>query len=118
MSFLPLAPPVGPAPEHWYLPAEKLLAGNPRQSLWPHFQNTPQNFSTGHWQSEPGKWRVAYTEDEYCEILAGRSVITDADGRARTVQAGDRFVIARGFIGTWEVLETTLKIYVVYEATP
>ena len=118
MSFLPLDPPVGPAPESWLLPAEKLLEGNPRQSHWPHYQNAAQTFATGHWQSEPGKWRIHYTEDEYCEILAGRSVITDAAGNARTVQAGDRFVIARGFTGTWEVLETTLKIYVVYEAPP
>ena len=116
MSFLPLSPPAGPAPETWFLPPAKLLAGNPRQSLWPHYQNAAGTFSTGHWQGEPGKWRVHYTEEEYCEILAGRSVITDEHGVARTVQAGDRFVIGRGFSGTWEVLETTLKVYVVYEA--
>lgn len=118
MSFLPLAPPTGPAPESWFLPAEKLLEGNPRQSHWPHYQNAAHTFASGHWQSEPGKWRVHYTEDEYCEILAGRSIITDAAGNARTVQAGDRFVIACGFSGTWEVLDTTLKVYVVYEPAP
>lgn len=118
MLFLPLTPPTGPAPESWFLPAEKLLAGNPRQCHWPHYQNATGSFATGHWQSDPGKWRVHYTEDEYCEILAGRSVITDAAGTAWTVQAGDRFVMARGFVGTWEVIETTLKLYALYEPAP
>jgi uncharacterized cupin superfamily protein len=34
-------------------------------------------------------------------LLQGVSVITDAQGRAVTVAAGDRFVIPRGFVGTW-----------------
>jgi uncharacterized protein len=62
-----------------------------------------------------GKWRVSYTEEEYCQILHGVSVITGDDGNAITVRAGDRFVIPRGFAGTWEVIETTKKLYVIYE---
>ena len=41
--------------------------------------------------------------------------ITDAQGTALTVTCGDRFIIPRGFVGTWEVLETTRKIYVIHE---
>ena len=41
--------------------------------------------------------------------------ITDAQGTALTVTRGDRFIIPRGFVGTWEVLETTRKIYVIHE---
>lgn len=40
---------------------------------------------------------------------------TDAQGQASTVAAGESFVIPRGFTGTWEVVETTTKRFVIYE---
>ena len=43
------------------------------------------------------------------------SVIRDQDGNAKTVRAGDRFVIPSGFSGTWEVLEACRKVYVIFE---
>jgi hypothetical protein len=33
------------------------------------------------------------------------------------VAAGESFVIPRGFVGTWEVVETTVKRFVIYEAS-
>ena len=35
---------------------------------------------------------------------------------AVTVSAGESFVVPRGFVGTWEVVEPTKKTYVIYEA--
>ena len=102
--------------EEYYLPAGKLLAGNPKQSLWNHYVDATGRFSTGIWQSEVGKWNIAYTEEEFCQLLEGVSIITDASGSAMKVRAGDNFVIPRGFVGTWEVVEPTRKIYVIYEA--
>ena len=102
--------------EEYFLPVEKLIAGNPKQTIWPHYTDTSQKFSTGIWQSEVGKWRINYTEEEFCQILEGMSVITDAAGSAATVCAGESFVIPSGFVGTWEVIEKTKKIYVIYEA--
>ncbi len=102
--------------EEYFLPAEKLISGNPRQTIWQHYTDPTEKFSTGIWQSEIGKWRISYTEEEYCQILEGVSVITDADGIAVTVSQGESFVIPRGFIGNWEVLERTKKIYAFYEA--
>ena len=102
--------------EEYYLPNEKLIVGNPKQTIWPHYSNATQRFSTGIWQSEIGKWKINYTEEEFCQLLEGVSVITDADGNAVTVSAGENFVIPSGFVGTWEVIETTKKIYVIYEA--
>ena len=101
--------------EKYYLPAAKLLTGNPKQSIWPHYTDKTQKFSTGIWQSEVGKWKINYTEEEFCQILEGVSVITDEAGNAMTVSAGENFVIPSGFVGTWEVVETTKKIYVIYE---
>lgn len=101
--------------EDYYLPAEKLISGNPRQTLWPQYAAAGGRFFAGVWYSEIGTWRVAYTEEEYCQILEGVSVITDANGSRVTVRAGDRFVMPRGFVGTWEVVEPTRKHYVIYE---
>jgi uncharacterized cupin superfamily protein len=101
--------------QEYFLPADKLLAGNPKQSVWNHYQDTTQKFSAGEWFSEVGKWKISYTEEEYCQILEGVSVITDNDGNSITLSTGDNFVVPSGFVGTWEVIEPTRKIYVVYE---
>jgi uncharacterized cupin superfamily protein len=102
--------------EEYFLAPEKLLSGNPRQTIWQHYTDPSAKFLTGIWQSEVGKWRIHYTEEEYCQILEGSSILTDELGNAVTVSSGEHFVIPRGFSGTWEVLETTRKIYVIYEA--
>ena len=101
--------------EEYYLPAEKLISGNPKQTIWQHYNDASQQFSTGIWQSEPGKWKINYSEEEFCQILEGVSVITDCNGSAVTVSSGENFVIPSGFVGTWEVIEKTKKIYVIYE---
>ena len=104
------------APEVSFVAGDKLLAGNPPQTLWLHYTDPTRQFFAGVWRSEPGKWRISYTEEEYCHVTEGVSVITDAEGRATTVTAGESFVIPRGFNGTWEVVETTTKRFVIYEA--
>jgi uncharacterized cupin superfamily protein len=101
----------------YHLPAEKRLHGDPQQTLWLQHRDASGQFVAGLWRSEPGTWRVAYTEDEFCLMLEGRSIVTDADGHAVTVVAGESFVIPRGFVGTWQVLETTTKRFVSYEPT-
>lgn len=101
--------------EEYYLPAEKLIAGNPKQTVWKHYADSTGKFFAGIWQSEPGKWHVSYTEEEYCQIISGRSLITDTSGKTMAVAAGASFVIPRGFVGTWEVVEETRKTYVIYE---
>lgn len=115
MPILKFAQSTAPA-ETYFLPAEKRITGNPQQTLWQHYTDPSKKFFSGIWQSEPGKWRIAYTEEEYCQILEGTSVLTDTQGNAQTVRAGESFVIPRGFEGTWEVLDTTRKIYVIYES--
>lgn len=101
--------------EHYFVAPEKLIAGNPRQSVWTQYADPSGKFFAGTWASEVGKWSIHYTEEEECRILEGVSIITDAQGHAVTVRAGDRFVIPRGFTGTWEVEEPTRKTFVVYE---
>ena len=102
--------------EEFPTPAEKCVEGRPLQRSWHHFTNADGKFFAGLWEAEPGCWEVSYTEDEFCRILSGRSVLRDVDGRERTLQPGDDFVIPAGFRGQWEVLETTKKIYAIYQA--
>lgn len=109
-----LVDPTGPG-EVYFLSPDKLIAGNPEQTLWTQYTDVSGKFFTGIWRSEPGKWQVAYTEEEYCQMVEGVSIITSADGQTLTVRAGDSFVIPRGFVGTWEVIERTTKRFVIYE---
>jgi uncharacterized cupin superfamily protein len=102
-------------PDQYYVAPEKLISGNPLQTLWMEYIDPSNKFFVGTWHSGVGTWKVSYTEFEECQILEGVSVITEQDGVAVTLRAGDRFVIPRGFIGTWQVVEPTKKTFVVYE---
>jgi uncharacterized protein len=95
--------------------AEKCVRGQPLQRSWHHFTSGDGKFFAGLWEAEPGCWNVSYTENEFCQVLLGRSILRDAGGAERIVHAGDNFVIPAGFSGQWEVLETTRKIYVIYQ---
>lgn len=90
---------------------EKLIAGNPVFTSWDI--EDAGGLYAGIWQSTPGKWRVEYDEWEYCHILEGHSILTDDGGAVHELRAGDAFVIRPGFRGTWEVVETTRKEYVI-----
>ena len=90
---------------------EKVIAGDPVHTTW-NLEERDELYC-GIWQSTPGKWRIAYDEWEYCRILEGVSVIAEDGGAAVTVRAGDAFILRPGFAGTWEVLETTRKDYVI-----
>jgi hypothetical protein len=89
----------------------KVISGDPVHSTW-NVEET-DGLYCGTWQSTPGCWRVSYSEWEYVHILAGVSVLTDASGRSTTLRAGDSFIIRPGLSGTWEVVETTVKEYVI-----
>jgi uncharacterized cupin superfamily protein len=100
-----------------YLPAtEKIINGNPRQTIWMHYTDPTGQFCTGIWRGEPGKWRIHYTEEEFCQMTAGVSILTNDAGEAFTLRAGDSFVVPKGFSGTWEVVETSTKRFVIFEA--
>ena len=93
--------------------ADRLIAGAPAFRTWTFEKSADGKLFAGVWESTPGKWHIVYEEWEYCSILSGVSVIT-RDGEAPLrVDAGDVFVIRPGFTGTWEVVETTRKLFVV-----
>jgi uncharacterized protein len=89
----------------------RVIAGDPVHTTWN--MEDAHGLYCGTWQSTPGTWRVSYAEWEYVYIHAGISILTDDAGHAVTLRAGDRCVIRPGFTGTWQVVETTLKDYVI-----
>ncbi|MDR7031852.1 cupin domain-containing protein [Mesorhizobium sp. BE184] len=101
----------GIEPEEGAPAPERVLAGDPRFRTW----NAEERdcLYAGIWEATPGKWRIEYDEWEFCHILSGISIIAEDGGESRTVRAGDSFVLRPGFKGSWEVLETTRKEYVI-----
>lgn len=102
----------GTEPEEGAPAPDRLLAGNPRFRTW-NVEEADGGLYAGIWEATPGKWRIAYDEWEFCHILAGVSIVTEDGGEAHTLKAGDSFILRPGFKGTWEVVETTRKEYVI-----
>lgn len=92
---------------------EKVLAGDPVHTTWSLEEK--DGIYSGMWQTTPGKWKISYAEWEYVYIHEGVSILTDAEGKATTLKAGDSWIIRPGYEGTWECVETTLKDYVIIE---
>lgn len=109
-----------PAPEFDRPRPDRLLRGNPLRTTLEHFCSATCDLSAGVWSCEPGAWQIAFApdKDEFFCVIAGRIRISDADGEASEFGPGEAGVIPGGFIGTFEVLETVRKHYVVLERSP
>jgi uncharacterized cupin superfamily protein len=95
---------------------EKILAGIPRARVANQYTDGTQQFFCGLWSSTAGKWRIRYTENEFCVLIEGRVRIESITGEKHEFRAGDAFVVPSGYEGTWEVLEPSKKWYAVFEA--
>ncbi|MDP9082328.1 MAG: cupin domain-containing protein [Pseudomonadota bacterium] len=94
---------------------ENILAGIPRARVSNQYADATQRFFCGIWTSTAGKWRVRYTEHEFCVIIEGRVRIESVTGEKYDLKAGDAFVVPAGFEGVWEVSEPTKKWYSIFE---
>lgn len=103
--------PEGVTPETDRPAPDRLISGDPEFTTW-NIEERDGLFC-GIWQSTPGKWRVAYDEWEYFRLLSGHSILTAEGGTPIHLHEGDSYVIRPGFKGTWEVVETTRKDYVI-----
>ncbi len=101
--------------EHSPINPERVIKGTPQQTTRSVFE-AQDEFFVGEWSADVGCWRVSYTEFEYFHILEGKSIIRDAAGNERELIAGDKLCVPAGFVGEWEVIEPTRKIYVIYES--
>lgn len=102
-------------PQHSALEADRLLAGSPQLTVWNHYSDPTEQLFAGIWAATRGRWRVRYTEHEFCHLLCGRVVLVSGEGERCEFSPGDSFVIPAGFAGTWEVVEDCRKLYVIFE---
>jgi uncharacterized protein len=95
--------------------AERIQSGDPLQRAW-NFHSSPDGkFHCGIWECAVGKWRVVFTETEFCQLLAGEILVAGDDGTERLYKASDAFISPAGFTGTWDVRIAARKYYVIYE---
>jgi len=92
--------------------ADRILSGDPQFRTW-NFEEAEGGLYAGIWEATPGKWRISYDEWEYFNVLSGHSIVTEDGAAAVHLKAGDRMILRPGFKGTWEVIETTRKDYVI-----
>jgi uncharacterized protein len=95
---------------------DKLLAGNPSQLIRNYFSDASQQFHTGVWSSTRGKWRIRYSESEFCALTRGRVALENLEGERWEFGPGEGFVVPAGFAGTWEVVDDCTKFYAIFEA--
>ncbi|MFD1743989.1 cupin domain-containing protein [Rhizobium helianthi] len=91
---------------------DRIISGNPRFRTW-NLDEREGGLYAGIWEATPGKWQIVYDEWEYFSILEGYSIVTEEGGAAIHLKPGDRLILTPGFKGTWEVIETTRKDYVI-----
>jgi len=94
---------------------DRILAGIPRARVANQYAEPTGQFFCGIWTSSAGKWRVRYTEHEFCVLLEGRVRIESGSGERYEFRVGDAFVIPAGFEGSWEVTEPAKKWYAIFE---
>jgi uncharacterized cupin superfamily protein len=104
------------APEASTPAADRLISGDPRQQVTNYFSDATQQFHTGVWSSTRGKWRIRYSESEFCCLTRGRVALENERGQRWEFGPGDGFLVPAGFAGSWEVLEDCTKFYAIFEA--
>lgn len=104
-----------PSPVEYRPPAARILGGDPVQRVWNLYASADGRFNSGIWECAVGRWRVVFTESEFCQLLAGVIAVKADDGSERIFRAGDAFVSPAGFTGIWDVREPARKYYAIYE---
>ena len=99
---------------------ERLISGNPRRDTWSAVETDlagAKQLYSGVWRSEVGHWRIAMgpTEQEVFTVLEGRCRVHGDAGDIQEAGPGQAIHIPAGFTGSFEVLETVTKVYVITE---
>lgn len=100
-----------PIATHDTIDDERITEGAPRIGHVAAYDRPEKGIYMGQWASEPGAWKISYTEDELVVILSGRGQLIGDDGFVFEYKAGDAFVIPSGFKGQWVTIQSTRKIY-------
>lgn len=77
---------------------------------------TGNGIAAGKWSCNAGRVAInGHPVDEACFVIGGSVTITDDVGRAQTFQAGEAFLLPRGFRGLWSNSDGFAKIFMAVE---
>ncbi len=66
----------------------------------------------GVWECSPGTWRRAVESGEFCHIVGGHGRFHADSGESLELEPGDAVLFPPHTKGTWEILSTLRKTYV------
>lgn len=92
---------------------DRVVAGDPHHETKMLFNSPDGSLMAGTWTSTPGKWHAFADRDEFCMILSGHVKLISETGEEQEFRGGDAFLIPNGFRGYWDVIETTVKHFVI-----
>ncbi|MEM7361060.1 MAG: cupin domain-containing protein [Pseudomonadota bacterium] len=69
----------------------------------------------GIWECSPGIWTRQVMDAEISSFVAGHALFHPDGGDTIEIKAGDSVYFDENSKGTWEVLETTRKVYLTFK---
>ena len=110
------------------LPTDELADWGPAKvpvgTLIAHIRSNEQTSGDGGhdrvgvWECTPGRWRRQVMEREFAHFLSGRARFIPDDGEPFDINAGDAVWFPADTTGTWEIIETLRKAYVIVGFQP
>ena len=95
---------------------DRLVKGNPERLTYSLYEHP--HMSCGIWQCEVGAWNIQFADNkqEFFQVIEGVVRIHDAKTDSYIeVSAGQAGIIPPAFVGTFEVIETVKKYFVIVE---
>jgi uncharacterized protein len=94
-------------------PADKVIEGDPRFKTW--FATQPSaELICGIWEATPGTWISEKGKNwEFFTVISGVSEFTETGKAPIRLEAGGTFAMQPRCVGTWRVIETTRKSFVI-----
>ncbi|WP_436862370.1 cupin domain-containing protein [Acinetobacter haemolyticus] len=95
---------------------DRLVTGNPKRLTYSLYEHL--HMDCGIWQCEVGAWNIQFADNkqEFFQVIEGAVRIHDAKTASFVeVTAGNAGIIPPAFVGTFEVVETVKKYYVIVE---
>ncbi|WP_181706474.1 cupin domain-containing protein [Chthonobacter rhizosphaerae] len=98
-------------------PKPTSFEGDQREAARTLWTSPDGSVEIGVWECTPGRFTAdRSTTSEMCHIISGRVEMTTLDGETRDLGAGDLLVLPVGWRGTWRIVETTRKLYIMHQA--
>ena len=69
----------------------------------------------GIWECTPGIWTRLVMDAEISSFVKGHALFHPEEGETIEIKAGDSVYFDNNSKGTWEVIETTRKVYLTYK---